>query len=335
MNYIDLFSGAGGMSLGFERQGFKNLFAIEFDKDAAETYRRNFPTNYLIENDIKKVSDQEILDLVEDIDVDLVIGGPPCQGFSIAGNIGRKFIDDERNYLFKEFVRVVNLVRPKFFVMENVARMATHKNGETIVEICEEFENIGYDVDYKVLNSVNFNVPQNRRRIFVVGSLGYDFEFPEGNENRISVKEAIGDLPALVNGEKSSIPNHFAMNHTKQMLKKMSYVTDGGDRNDIPKELRPKSGDARKYIKYNSSQPSVTVTGDMRKIFHYEQNRALTARELARLQTFPDSFIFEGPSISVQQQIGNAVPPKLSEGVAKNVRKSLIEADKYEELYIS
>ena len=169
----------------------------------------------------------------------------------------------------------------------------------------------------------------------MVGSLGYDFEFPEGNNNKISVKEAIEDLPALANGEKSSIPNHFAMKHTKQMLKKMSYVTDGGDRSDIPEELRPKSGDARKYIKYYSSQPSVTVTGDMRKIFHYEQNRALSSRELARLQTFPDSFIFEGTSISVQQQIGNAVPPNLSEGVAKNVRKSLIKADKHEEIYIS
>src|SRR5699024_152403 len=153
--------------------------------------------------------------------------------------------------------------------------------------------------------------------------------------NKISVKEAIKDLPALANGEKSSIPNHSAMKHTKQMLEKKYYVTDGGNRNDIPEELRPKSGDARKYIKYDSSQPSVTITGDMRKIFHYEQNRALTSRELARLQTFPDSFVFEGASISVQQQIGNAVPPKLSEGVAKNVRKSLIKADKYEKKYIS
>ena len=335
MNYIDLFSGAGGMSLGFEKQGFTNLFAIEFDKDAAKTYRRNFPNNYLIERDIKKVSNQEILDIVKDIEVDLIIGGPPCQGFSIAGNIGRKFIDDDRNLLFKEFVRVVKLVRPKFFVMENVARMATHKKGDTIKEICEEFEKAGYYVDYKVLNSVKFNVPQNRRRIFVVGTLGYDFQFPEGNENKVSVKDAIGDLPALLSGEKSLIPNHFAMNHSKQMLKKMSYVTDGGNRNEIPEELRPKSGDARKYIKFDSSQPSVTVTGDMRKIFHYEQNRALTSRELARLQTFPDTFIFEGTSISVQQQIGNAVPPNLSEGVAKNVRKSLIKAVRYTETCIS
>jgi len=335
MNYIDLFSGAGGMSLGFENQGFENLFAIEVDEDAAGTYKKNLPNNFVIERDIKEVSNQEVLDLVNGVDVDLVIGGPPCQGFSMAGKNGRTFVDDERNYLFKEFVRIVNLTQPKIFVMENVARMATHRDGETIKEICEEFENIGYHVDFEVLNSVNFDVPQNRRRIFVVGTNGIDFEFPKGNDNKLSVKEAIGDLPHLENGEKSTIPNHFAMNHTKQMLNKMSYISDGGDRTEIPEKLRPKSGDARKYIKYNSLEPSVTVTGDMRKIFHYDQNRALTPRELARLQTFPDSFIFEGLSISIQQQIGNSVPPNLSEGVAINVKKSLIEAEKHEELYIS
>lgn len=329
MNYIDLFSGAGGMSEGFERQGFKNLFAIEFDHEAVSTYKKNFPNNHVIERDIKEVSNQEILDLINGKEVDLIIGGPPCQGFSMAGNIGRKFIEDERNQLFREFVRVVDIAQPKIFVMENVARMATHNKGETIKEICEEFEKIGYNVNYEVLNSVNFNVPQNRRRIFVVGTKGINFEFPEGNTHEISVKDAIGDLPPLKNGEKSEIPNHFAMNHTQQMLEKMSYISDGGTREEIPEELRPKSGDARKYIKYNSLEPSVTVTGDMRKIFHYSQNRALSPRELARLQTFPDTFIFKGKSISIQQQIGNSVPPNLSEGVAINVKKSLSESEKY------
>lgn len=335
MNYIDLFSGAGGMSLGFERQGFKNLFAIENNIDAINTYKKNFPDNYVIEKDIKKVSDQEILDLVDETEVDLIIGGPPCQGFSMAGRIGRTFVEDERNYLFKEFVRVVKLTDPKVFVMENVARMATHNNKQTIEEITNEFKKLGYDVDYEVLNSVKFNVPQNRRRIFVVGTKGTDFEFPEGNENEVTVKEAIDSLPPLKNGEKSDIPNHFAMKHTNQMLEKMSYISDGGTREEIPEKLRPKSGDARKYIKYDSSKPSVTVTGDMRKIFHYNQNRALSARELARLQTFPDTFIFEGASISVQQQIGNSVPPNLSEGVAINVKKSLMEAKEHEKTYIS
>lgn len=323
MNYIDLFSGAGGLGLGFEQAGFKNLFSIEYNKNAAETYRYNFPKNNLIEKDIRKISNEKIKQLANKNNVDVIIGGPPCQGFSMAGNIGRKFIDDERNKLFKEFVRVVNILKPKMFVMENVARMETHNHGNTIKEISSEFEKIGYDVKFKILNAVNYEVPQNRRRIFIVGTTGQNFEFPKESNKRISVKEAIDDLPKLKSGENSNIPNHFAMNHSKQMLKKMSYIKDGGDRSQIPKDLRPKSGDSRKYIRYASDKPSVTVTGDMRKIFHYSQNRALTPRELARLQTFPDNFVFMGNSISIQQQIGNAVPPKLAFSMAKQVMKSL------------
>ena len=130
----------------------------------------------------------------------------------------------------------------------------------------------------------------------------------------------------LASGETSDIPNHVAMKHSAQMLNKMSYVKDGGDRKDIPEDLRPKSGDVRKYIRYASDKPSVCVTGDMRKIFHYSQNRALTCRELARIQTFPDSFIFEGSSIQIQQQIGNAVPPRLAYLIAKQVEEALDNA---------
>lgn len=323
MNYIDLFSGAGGLSLGFERQGFKNLFAIESNKMASATYNYNFPNNKLITKDITTIDDSSIKNYVQNQKVDLVIGGPPCQGFSIAGNIGRKFVDDKRNYLFKEFVRVIHDLNPKMFVMENVARLATHNKGNTIKEICTAFENEGYDVHYKVLNAVNYGVPQNRRRIFIVGSQNRKFIFPVGNNKKNNVKDAIDDLPFLENGEESNIPNHYAMHHSDQMLKKMSYIKDGGDRMDIPDSLRPKSGDIRKYIRFNSKKPSITVTGDMRKVFHYSQNRALSPRELARIQTFPDSFLFKGTSISIQQQIGNAVPPKLAEAIAKSVKKSL------------
>jgi DNA (cytosine-5)-methyltransferase 1 len=128
-----------------------------------------------------------------------------------------------------------------------------------------------------------------------------------------------------MSGETSNIANHDAMNHTEQMLEKMNYVTDGGNRLDIPIHLRPKSGDIRKYVRYNSNKPSFCVTGDMRKIFHYSQNRALTNRELARIQSFPDDFIFLGSSISVQQQIGNAVPPKLAKIVANSIKEYLNE----------
>lgn len=328
MNYVDLFAGAGGFSLGFEKAGFNNLFAIEFDEIIAKTYNRNFPNNKLLVADIKEIDDKTLNNLVNNQEVDIVIGGPPCQGFSLAGNIGRTFVEDERNSLFKEFLRVVSVLKPKMFIMENVARMKSHNKGKTISEIKQAFENIGYKVDYQVLQASNYNVPQNRSRIFIVGTNELDFNFPSPFSKIITVKEAIDDLPPLENGGKSNIPNHFAMKHSDQMLEKMSYITDGGNREMIPESLRPKSGDIRKYIKYDSTKPSVTVTGDMRKIFHYSQNRALSPRELARLQSFPDDFIFEGNSISIQQQIGNAVPPNLAYEIAKMARESLIDKKK-------
>lgn len=322
--YMDLFAGAGGMSLGFDNAGFKNLLAVEFNKDFAETYKKNFPRHNLIVDDIKNVTEQQIYDIIKNEKVDVIIGGPPCQGFSIAGNIGRNFIDDDRNRLFKEFVRFVKIIKPRVFVLENVAAMEKHNKGKTIKEIVSSFKEIGYDIKYKVLNAVNYGVPQERRRIFIVGTLGENnFEYPHEINKTVTVKDAIDDLPKLENGETSEIPNHTAMKHSAQMLEKMSYVSDGGNRNDIPESLRPKSGDSRKYIRYNSKKPSFCVTGDMRKIFHYSQNRALTCRELARLQTFPDSFVFLGNTGKVQQQIGNAVPVLLANKIALQVKEVL------------
>lgn len=326
--YIDLFCGAGGLSLGFDKAGFENVFSVEFNPDFAKTYKRNFPTHNLIIEDVRNIDNKEIRKLAGNEEVDVIIGGPPCQGFSIAGNIGRTFIDDERNRLFREFVRFVTCVQPKMFVMENVAAMATHLKGKTIKTIVEAFENAGcgYKVKYEVLNSANYGIAQERRRIVVVGvrsDIDSEFSYPAKSDEVFTIKDVIDDLPKLVSGQESEVPNHVAMKHSAQMLEKMSYVKDGGDRMDIPEELRPKSGDIRKYIRYDSTKPSVCVTGDMRKIFHYEQNRALTARELARIQSFPDDFIFEGTSIQVQQQIGNAVPPKLAYQIAMQVEEAL------------
>lgn len=323
--YIDLFSGAGGMSLGFDKAEFENVLAVEYDECFADTYKYNFPTHNLKVGDIKNISNDEIKSIVGNQQIDVIIGGPPCQGFSIAGKIGRNFIDDERNQLFREFVRFVEVIKPKMFVMENVAALKTHNKGKTIEEIVNEFKRIGYDVKSDVLNAVDYGVPQQRRRIFVIGTLNEknDFEFPKKSSKIYTIKDAIDNLPSLKSGETSDIPNHNAMKHSEQMLKKMSYVTDGGNRNDIPEELRPKSGDIRKYIRYNSNEPSFCITGDMRKVFHYNQNRALTGRELARIQTFPDDFIFKGNAGKVQQQIGNAVPPKLAFQIANSVREVL------------
>lgn len=323
LSYIDLFSGAGGFSLGFDNKGFQNIFSIDIEPSFCETYKYNFPNHKLIEKDISLVSDEEIKYLKKVEDVDVIIGGPPCQGFSLAGNIGRKFIEDPRNRLFKEFVRIVKIVNPKFFVMENVARLYNHNKGETRKEIISDFEKLGYKVECKILNSADYGVPQVRKRIIFIGSRdNRKIEFPKKTtEKYLTVKEAIQNYPALSAGEESIIPNHTAMAHSVQMLEKMSYISDGGNRNEIPVNIRPKTGDVRKYIRYKSDEPSVCVTGDMRKIFHYEQNRALTVRELAKLQSYPDDFIFKGTKISQQQQVGNSVPPKMAEAIASVIIK--------------
>ena len=279
----------------------------------------------MLREDITKLSNSEITKFTKNLDIDVIIGGPPCQGFSIAGNIGRKFIDDPRNKLFKEFVRVVSVVQPKYFVMENVARLYTHNKTKTRQEIIEDFNRLGYYVECKVLNSANYGVAQVRNRVIFIGSrVTNEILFPSSSVEKFkSVKEVLHDLPILESSQSSTVPNHKAMNHTEQMLTKMSFIPDGGDRTSIPKHLRPKSGDVRKYIKYDSTKPSVTVTGDMRKIFHYSQNRALTVRELARLQSFPDDFIFKGKSISQQQQVGNAVPPLMAEAIAESIKEMI------------
>lgn len=325
-NYIDLFCGAGGFSLGFNKEKFQNIFSIDNDLSFCETYEFNFPNHNLIKGNIEDLTSNKINKITKKRAIDVIIGGPPCQGFSIAGNIGRKFEDDPRNHLFKEFARIVKVVKPKVFVMENVARLYTHNNGKTREEILNTFSNLGYKTEAKILDSSKYGVPQVRNRVFFIGRIDQkSIIFPKPNNNYVTVNDAISRFPALSSGATSNIPNHNAMNHTDQMLKKMNYVKENGDRNQIPISIRPKSGDVRKYIRYTRNKPSITITGDMRKVFHYSQNRALTVRELGALQTFPDNFEFKGNSISQQMQVGNAVPPLLSKHIAKSVKLMLSE----------
>ena len=319
--YIDLFCGAGGFSLGFDQVGFENLFSIDIEPSFCETYRANFPKHNLIQDSIANLTDKQIKKLTHGKEIEIVIGGPPCQGFSIAGNIGRKFIDDPRNQLFKEFARVVSISKPKYFLMENVARLYTHNQGKTKNEIVDLFKTLGYNVDCKIVNSADYGIAQKRNRVLFIGNrISENIVFPEKTTKKYkTIKDVLKHFPALSSGEISTIPNHTAMKHSEQMLYKMSFVSDGGDRNEIPEKFRPTSGDVRKYIRYKSNEPSVCITGDMRKIFHYEQNRALTVRELACIQSFPDNFIFKGSTISQQQQVGNSVPPLLAKVIAQNI----------------
>ncbi len=335
LNAIDLFAGAGGLSLGISQAGFNIIYANEMNKNASDTYRYNFVEKmkhgtFIDTRDISRVEVSEIRRMTKGKHIHLIAGGPPCQGFSLAGNIGRKCSIDKRNELFLEFVRIVDSLQPEFFLMENVASIARHRNGKTVSEIKSNFERIGYKTNYSILDAVNYGVPQYRKRIFFIGNrIGSQNPFPKATHDQIkkkflNVQEVIGDLPELGNGEKNcKIPNHEAMLHTEGMLNKMRYVKDGGNRFQIPNKFRPKKGDARKYIRYKSNAPSVCITGDMRKVFHYSQNRALTVRELARIQTFPDDFQFLGNRISQQLQVGNAVPPNLARAVAKEIWNKL------------
>ena len=326
----DFFSGAGGLSEGFEQAGFKVVYALDMSNDAVATYNANHRSKAYVA-DIRSITASDVLKISRLKDIDVVIGGPPCQGFSLAGNIGRLGKKDDRNRLFLEFVRMVSELNPKFFVMENVASLSRHRRGRTVQEIKRAFEGIGYKTDCNILNAANYGVPQYRSRIFFIGNrIGQDNPFPPGTHDGVSrrfntVSDAISDLPKLKNGGSlKRIHNHEAMTHTKTMLAKMKYVKDGGDRTDIPIRIRPRKGDARKYIRYRSDAPSVCITGDMRKVFHYAQNRALTVRELARIQTFRDDYCFLGSRISQQLQVGNAVPPMLAKAVAKGVLDRII-----------
>lgn len=320
--YIDLFSWAWWFSLGFEKAWYKNIFSIDFEKSYCETYRKNFPKHTLIEKDISKLSDNEVIELVGNQKVDVIIWWPPCQGFSMAWSIWRNFIDDPRNHLFLEFARIVSIVQPEIFVMENVARLFTHNNWKTKEQILDKFHDLGYTVTVDVVNMVNYWVPQKRSRvIFIWTKSGERINVPRATNSVFkSIKDAIGHFPRLESGEKSNIPNHEAMNHSEQMLFKMSHLKDWWNREQIPEEIRPKSWDIRKYIRYNSNDPSICITWDMRKVFHYSQNRSLTVRELAAIQSFPDDFQFCWSKISQQQQVWNSVPPLFATILAKYLK---------------
>nr|WP_257392693.1 DNA (cytosine-5-)-methyltransferase [Neisseria meningitidis] len=259
LTYIDLFSGAGGLSLGFEQAGFQQLLSVEMESDYCQAYRTNFPHHQLLQKDLTTLTEQDLINCLNGQAVDLIIGGPPCQGFSMAGKIGRTFTDDPRNHLFKEFVRIVKIVQPYFFVMENVARLYTHNSGKTRIEIIQAFQNIGYSVECKILSAADFGVPQIRSRVIFIGRRDKGkISFPEPLQiSHQTVGSAIGHFPKLAAGESNPhVANHEAMNHSAQMLEKMAFVKNGGNRNDIPEPLRPKTGDIRKYIRYNSNKTS-------------------------------------------------------------------------------
>jgi len=338
---IDLFCGCGGLSYGFIEAGFDVLLGVDNWKDAITTFENTHKNAKGIVADLFKETPKEIAKKTGIKNTDIIIGGPPCQGFSIAG---KRIIDDERNKLYKSFVSFVELYQPKVFLMENVPNIVSMGQGIVKENIIKDFEKLGYTVVYKVLLASDYGVPQNRRRAFFVGTKNKtEFIFPEPMiKNPITTKEAISDLPenSIKDGSKyknepksdyqefirkksNCVYNHEITNHSEQTTSIISLVPDGGNYKDLPRELQQTRNVNIAWTRLNSKKPSLTIDTGHRHHFHYKFNRVPTVRESARIQSFPDTFVFLGSKTSQYKQVGNAVPPILAKELAKEIKKYL------------
>ena len=339
--FFDLFAGAGGLSLGLQQAGWNCLGATDVWDAAVETYRANLPGHSAHTIDIHDIDAAWLgRNLVDH--PDWVVGGPPCQGWS---TVGKRIWDDERNELFTEFMRVVRLLEPANFLIENVLGL---RDMGAAPDVRALFEGIGYTVSFHVVRAAAFGVPQMRRRVIFVGSReGLDYGEPihsvrEGEFT--TVWDAIGDLPVVGPGEtaaeydrpaatayqrrlrrgSSGIQGHTVSAHPPHLVKALSFIPDGGNRTAIPPRHQPSSGFHNSYSRLNSREPAVAVTSNLGKpsgtrCVHPFQNRGLTAREGARLQSFPDTFHFSGGIVSQRLQIANAVPPLLGAALGKSL----------------
>lgn len=316
---VELFAGAGGLALGLEKSGLKTVFLNEIDKNCVKTLKTNRPNWKISGGDVKDIS-------FKGMKADVVTGGFPCQAFSYAGK--KLGFEDTRGTLFFEFARAVKEIQPKIFLAENVAGLVSHDNGKTLKTMLKIFrEDLdSYDVKYKILNAVNYSVPQKRKRLIIVGTKkGINFKFPKEHKNIVNIKEALKNVPESLGTEYSK--------KRKEILK---MVPPGGCWINLPlsiqKEFMGKSfnsGGGRRGMARRISwdEPSLTLTTSpsqkQTERCHPEETRPFTIREYARIQTFPDDWVFEGSVSSQYKQIGNAVPVKLAEEIGKEIIKSL------------
>ena len=345
---IDLFAGVGGLSLGFEKAGFDVVLANEYDASIAAAYKENHKKTKMIVGDITSLDLKKTFgEYIGKIDV--VIGGPPCQGFSQKGQ--RKTIHDERNFLFKYYVKVVDLVKPQYFVMENVPNLLSAEGGYFKKEIEELFNSRGYSLKSGVLNASDYGVPQNRRRAVIIGKKdGEAPDLPAAQDKMVTIWDAISDLAYLNSGEgeeeqeykidvqsdyqrilrgkNSVLHNHVATNHSKIALERLAMIPENAGREVLPEEHLTKSIYSGTWTRMRKDEISVTITTrfdtpSSGKFTHPFLNRAITVREAARIQSFPDDFIFVGNKGSQMKQVGNAVPPLLAAAIAKVILKDI------------
>ncbi|MBO7928066.1 DNA (cytosine-5-)-methyltransferase [Pseudoalteromonas sp. K222D] len=356
---LDLFAGAGGFSTGFKKANCSIVAAVEFDSEIAKTYSRNHPETILHNIDIRNLATETIVNNFRDkgVECDIIIGGPPCQGFSMSGNRIRKSFEgkfDERNELFMEFFRFVKDLNPSYFIIENVEGILNYNGGAIRDEIYSLFEGIGYKLDSKVLLAADYGVPQLRKRAFFFGTrkqIDPSSLIPSATNspaNYTSTWDAISDLPPIDSGEgvdllvkdnhveytsyqlklgaqtQNVIHNHKASSHSKETIEKLKLINSGKKQSDLPEHMHTKSVHSGSWGRMEKNKPAFTLTTRINtpsvgRIVHPEKNRTITPREAARIQSFPDDFVFVGGITTIGKQIGNAVSPLLAEELAKQI----------------
>lgn len=358
LKVIDLFCGVGGLSYGFSHNDdYEIIAANEILPNMARAYSLNHPTTRVYVEDIKDFSAEKVeRDLnLKASEIDIVVGGPPCQAYS---TVGKRLIDDPRGKLFQEYYRVLKEFNPKLFLFENVKGLLSMQGGELLETIISLFESLGYKVQYKLLNAADFGAPQIRERVIIIGSkLKNSFTYPSETHSDtrdevslfadafkpyLTLEDAISDLPFIKSGEESfdyatkpqnnfqitmrvnapeKLMDHNSPKNNAKLVKIMELLPDGGTPEDLPKELRPTSGFKNTYCRLWWNRPSTTITRNLStpsssRCIHPKAPRPLTTREGARIQCFPDSYHFYGSRNDRNLQIGNAVPTFLSNAIA-------------------
>ena len=344
---LDLFCGAGGFSAGLDKvNGIKTVAAVDFDKYATETFKNNFPEAYVFTGDLTDAKTKNsIIEKAKELNVNMIVGGPPCQGFSLKGkNLG---LDDPRNFLFLEYYYLVKEIKPEVFVIENVKNLLNSENGYFKNQIIEKFSSLGYILSYGVLNAKDYSVPESRERAIIIGSLTNSIDLPQPQNCPVTVREAISDLAYLASGEGvfesdyiheplsayqkqlrgKKLYNHIATNHSAFALEKLAMIPPEGDKTSLPKELygKQKFSTTWSRLKWDTYSPTIDTRFDTPsngRNSHPVLNRSITPREAARIQSFDDDFIFYGPKCSVCRQIGNAVPPRLGKAIGEAIVNS-------------
>lgn len=353
-NILDLFCGAGGFSYGIHKvQGFKTVLAVDFNLAATNTFKKNMSKAAVVTGDITDAAVKEkIISDSRKLQVNMIIGGPPCQGFAMKGK--KMGLQDPRNFLFLEYLEIVRAVSPEIFVIENVKQILTTENGWFKNEILSYIANLGYQVNYGVLNAMNYGVPQSRERAIFICSKNKKVVLPKPMSNIVTVRDAISDLSYLESGEgyfeqeyitealsdyqrsmrKGSkiLYNHVSTNHSKVALDKLALIPPEKGQEFLSRELKGKQQYHTTWCRlvWDSFSPTIDTRFDTPSNgtnSHPYLNRSITPREAARLQSFDDKFVFYGNKSEICKQIGNAVPPLLGKAIASSIKEAYAEKD--------